>query len=108
MLLRLLLALPLLAVLAAFALSNPQPIRLGLWPTPWSIEAPISLAILAALGAGVLIGALIFWAAGLADRRRARRAERARDALETELRRLRANPAAPEPAPLATRLPPPA
>ena len=91
---RLLLALPLLLLLVLFALSNSQPVHLGLWPTDLSAEAPLSVAVLAAMGAAFFLGGLLVWFQALAQRRRARRAE------ET-VRRLEAQVAA-----LKSRLPP--
>ena len=45
---RLLILAPFLLFLVWFALSNTVPVRVGLWATGWSLEAPLSLAILAA------------------------------------------------------------
>ncbi len=95
MLLRLVLLVPLLAVLVIFALTNQQMVRLSFWPSPASLDAPLSLAVLSALGAGMLIGATMLWFTTLRVRHRAGRAEQARALLEAELRRIRANPPAP-------------
>ncbi len=84
--LRFVILLPFLVLLIAFALSNPQPVSLGLWPTDVSVEVPVSLAILAASGLFFFLGALFVWFGTVAARNRHRRAERRAAALETELR----------------------
>jgi uncharacterized integral membrane protein len=83
--LRALFLLPFLLVLVAFALSNQQPVKLALWPTDLSIEAPLSIAVLIASGLFFFLGALFVWWGSLAARARARRAERRAAALEAEL-----------------------
>lgn len=95
MLLRLALLVPLLVVLVVFTLTNRQTVLLSFWPTPASLEAPVSLVLLAALGGGMLLGAAMLSGGTLRLRWRARRAEQARAMLEAELRRVRANPPAP-------------
>ena len=95
MLLRLALLVPLLAVLVVFALTNQQSVALSFWPGPWRLDAPLSLALLATLAGGMLLGAAMLWGTTLRLRWRASRAEQARAMLEAELRRLRANPPAP-------------
>ncbi len=87
---RFVLAVPFLLLLALFALSNPGPVRLGLWPTDISVSVPLSLAILGAMAVSFLLGGLIVWAGALGLRRRARRAEQMTRALEAEIAALRA------------------
>ena len=84
--LRFLILLPFLVLLIAFALSNPQPVPLGLWPTDFTIEVPVSLAILTASGLFFFLGALSVWFGTVAARSRHRRAERRATALEVELK----------------------
>ncbi len=72
---RLIVGIPLLIVLLLFALSNQQDVRLALWPTDFTLQAPIAIAILAAAAAAFIIGALFTWLGGMGQRRRARRAE---------------------------------
>ena len=72
---RALIAVPLLLLLVLFALSNTAPVRIGLWPTDLGLEVPLSVAVLAAMAAAFLLGAVIVWFSALAQRRRARRAE---------------------------------
>jgi uncharacterized integral membrane protein len=73
---RIIVAAPFLAVMVLFALSNPTPVKLGIWPTDYMIEVPISLAILAGTGVGFFLGALLLWVSAVASKARARRAER--------------------------------
>lgn len=82
---RILLAAPLLFLLVLFALSNRQPVELGLWPTDVSIEVPVSLAVLGIAGLFFLFGALVAWAGTIAERDRARRAEATIRQLEAQL-----------------------
>lgn len=75
--LRALLLAPFILVLIAFAISNPQPVTLSLWPTDLALEGvPLSLATLVIAGVFFLLGALMVWVPGLRHRWRARRAER--------------------------------
>ena len=100
-LIRALLAAPLLLLLVLFALSNSQPVRLGLWPTDLSLQLPLSIAVLVAMGGAFLLGALMLWVEALAARRRARRAEYAQRLLEAQVQELKARLTGPP-------LPPPA
>ena len=99
---RLLIALPLLVLLVLFALSNRAPVRLGLWPTDFALELPLSLAMIGGMGVAFLAGGLVVWVGGLSHRRRARRAEEAVRLLETQVQELRNRPPQPPmPAPPA-------
>ena len=80
---------------ALFALSNMEHVHLGLWPTDYSVEVPLSLAILGAMAVAFLLGALVVWIAELGQRRRARRAERTVKLLEAKIEELSTRPAAP-------------
>ncbi len=84
--LRFIILLPFLILLIAFALSNPQPVPLGLWPTDFSVEVPVSIAILVSSGLFFFLGALFVWFGSVAARTRHRRAERRARALEAELK----------------------
>ncbi|GAC1341120.1 MAG: hypothetical protein NVSMB18_12600 [Acetobacteraceae bacterium] len=88
-----LLTIPLLLILVVFALSNKQPVRLGLWPTDIQIDVPVSLAVLAIAGVFFLVGALLTWGSALALRSRARRAEATVRQLEAQLAAARSRPA---------------
>lgn len=102
---RFLLAVPVLILLVAFALSNRQVVQLGLWPTDIVIDAPLSITILVASGLFFIIGALMTWGAGLVTASRARQAERTVRQLEAEVRALRGQPK--KTAGTALALPPP-
>jgi lipopolysaccharide assembly protein A len=93
--LRLLIIAPILLLLVLFALSNTAPVRLGLWPTGLSVEAPLSLSILTAMAVAFLVGAVLVWISELAQRRRARRAEHAIRLLEAQVQERKARMPAP-------------
>jgi len=76
---------PLLVVLALFALSNPQEVEIRLWPFDLAWAAPLGVAVLVLSAIAFLIGAGIAWAAALPIRRRAARVEQAAKLLEAEL-----------------------
>lgn len=86
---RILIAAPFLIILALFALSNPEPVKLALWPTDFGLEMPLSLAILAAMAIAFLLGGMVVWLNELGQRRRARRAEERVRLLESEVQELR-------------------
>ena len=86
---RWLLFLPLLILLAVFALSNMQEVQLRMWPLDIGWAAPLGVAVLVLAGLGFLVGALLVWASGLATLRRARRMEEAAKLLEPELTTLK-------------------
>ena len=98
---RVLLALPFLLLLVLFALSNPQTVYVGIWPTGYGLETPLSVAMLVGMAAAFLLGALFVWMSELGQRRRARRAENQARALEEQVRELNARLA-----PKRTALPP--
>ena len=88
--LRILIALPFLVLLVLFAVSNPQPVRIGLWPTDLSVSISLALAVLAAMGLGLLFGGVLVWFSALGARLRARRAEHAARLLEAQVAELKA------------------
>ena len=90
---------PVLLILVVFALSNPQPVQLGFWPTDFALQAPLSLAVLAGLAIGLLAGAFVVWGSALVQRRRAVRAERRVRLLEAEIQDFQAR-LSPRPVPL--------
>ena len=96
----LLIAIPVLIVLALFAVSNRQPVTVGFWPTDLALVVPLAGAVLAVAAVAFLVGAFIVWMTELRVRRRARRAEARVEVLEEEVRALRAR--------LPRTLPPPA
>ena len=92
---RIVIAVPLLALLVLFALSNRQMVQIGLWPTDYVQDLPLSAAILLGMTVAFLAGALLLWVSVLAARRRARRAEHTARLLEGQVAELKARLAAP-------------
>ena len=86
-------ALILCVPLTLFALSNTMMVTLGIWPTDYSIEVHLSLAILVAMAAAFVFGGVLVWFSTLAQRRRASRAERAVRMLEAQIAEMKARPA---------------
>ena len=82
---RWILFLPLLILLALFALSNMQEVELRLWPFDIGWAAPLGFAVLILSAIGFLLGAGLVWATGLPARRRARQMQQAAALLEAEL-----------------------
>ena len=100
--LRLVLALPFLAVLVSFVLSNPETVVIRLWPTDLAQSMPLSIAILSAMAVAFLVGALLIWFNAIAARYAARRAGARVAALEAQVKAQDLRPAA-----TTTILPPP-
>ena len=75
--------------LVLFALSNTEMVRLGIWPTDYAIDVHLSLAILVAMAIAFVLGAVVVWFAELAQRRRARKAERTVRLLEAQVEDLK-------------------
>jgi lipopolysaccharide assembly protein A len=87
---------PLLLVMVLFALSNREPVRLGLFPLGrLPFELPLSVVILAAMGLGFFLGGLRLWFTALQHRRAARRAEAAVRLLEAKHQELKARASGP-------------
>jgi len=82
--------LPLLVLLALFALSNPQEVEIRLWPLDAAWAASLGIAMLLFGALAFLLGAAMVWASHLPERRRARRAAQTARQLETELAGLKA------------------
>lgn len=79
--------------LALFAISNTEMVTLGVWPTDYTIQVHLSLAILIAMAFAFLLGGLLVWFSALAQRRRANRAERTVRLLQAQIEELKARPA---------------
>jgi len=89
----------LLLLLVLFAISNPMPVPLQLWPFDLSWEVPLAGAVLGAAALAFLLGALLAWGSALHFRRRANKMQRAAQLLEAELAEMRAREEAARPAP---------
>lgn len=87
----------LVAAVVLFALSNPQEVGMRLWPFDLVLVAPLSLAVLVVAGVAFLLGAMIVSVSAWPLRRRLRRLEQARRALDAEVQELRAREAAGRP-----------
>src|SRR5580698_10941091 len=87
---RLVIAALLLLLLVLFVLSNTAELRLGLWPTDYSLTLPASIVILGAMAVAFLAGAFLVWFGELGRRRRARHAEQAVTLLEDQVKALKA------------------
>jgi uncharacterized integral membrane protein len=99
-LLRWIVGLPLLSLTVLFALSNTEPMRLGLFPFgQLPFELPASVAILGAMAIGFFVGGLRLWFTALHHRRAARRAEAAVRLLEAKHQELRSRLSASSSAP---------
>jgi uncharacterized integral membrane protein len=81
---------PLLLLMVLFALSNREPVQLGLFPTDFTVEVPLSVAILAAMAIGFFLGGLRLWFTALHHRRAHRRAEEKVRLQEAKLQELNA------------------
>jgi uncharacterized integral membrane protein len=94
---------PLLFLLVLFALSNQMPVELKLWPSDIAIDLPLSIAMLLAMTAALIVGALMMWVSTIGARLRARKAEANARMLQAQVTELKARLAAPA----ALVLPPP-
>jgi lipopolysaccharide assembly protein A len=89
-----------------FVLSNMEAVKIGFWPTDYTVDLPLSLAILGSMAVAFLLGALIVWVAELGQRRRARQAARTVRLLEAKIEELKARSNAPALS-MSTASPPP-
>jgi uncharacterized integral membrane protein len=87
---RLVILVPFLVLLVLFALSNTQPVKLGLWPTDFAVELPLSIAMLGGMAVAFLAGGMLVWINELGQRRRARQAEHTVKLLEAQIAEFRA------------------
>src|ERR1700722_2860319 len=94
---RLVIVIPLLLLLVLFALSNTAALKLGLWPTDYTMTLPTSIVILGAMAVAFLAGAFLVWVSELGQRRRARQAEHAVNLLEEQVKAMKAQPSPPSP-----------
>ena len=76
---------PLVILLALFALSNQQEVQIRLWPFDLVWVSTLGTAALLIAAAAFLAGALVVWGATLPMRRRAGRLEQAARLMEGEL-----------------------
>jgi uncharacterized integral membrane protein len=104
--------LPLIAIVALFAVDNRQSVELELWPLPWGVPAvPLFLLTLLLVLFGFVLGVLVMWFTGAKQRRQIRNVKRDLDDARMELHTLRRQPPVARSAGTAlattqTRLPP--
>jgi putative membrane protein len=89
---RWLIGIPLLVIMVLFALSNRDPVQLGLFPLGKIPGIPLSVVVLATLGIGYFLGGLRVRIAELRHRRAARRAQEAVRLLEAKHQEVRLPP----------------
>jgi len=78
--------LPIIAIIAVFAVDNRQGVDLELWPLPWALPpVPLFLLVLCAILFGFLIGVAAMWFSGARQRRRLREAKRDLDTARSDL-----------------------
>lgn len=104
--------LPLIAIVALFAVDNRQAVELDLWPLPWALPpVPLFLLTLLLVLFGFVLGVLVMWFSGAKRRRHLRQTRRELDEAKLELHTLRRQPPQPRNTGTAlattqTRLPP--
>jgi putative membrane protein len=85
---------PLLLVMVLFALSNREPLRIGLFPLGQLPGIPACVIILLALGLGYFLGGLRVRIAELRHRRAAKHAQQAMRLMEAKHQEVRLSPGA--------------
>ena len=89
------LILPVIAVVAAFAVANRGIVSINLDPLPLAFDMPLYAALMVAVLAGLLAGGFSAWIAGGRWRRDTRRMRKDKKAMESEISELRSRLAAP-------------
>lgn len=82
-------ALPIVAIAMAFAVSNHDPVAISLWPLVYRLEAPLYVVVTGALFVGFLIGMLYGGIATWRARHRARNEARHASKLQADNEELR-------------------
>jgi len=95
-------------VLVSFALSNREPVVLGLFPLPYELSLPMFIPVLVACFLGLLAGGFTVWVSAGKHRRKAKESRKQADELARQVLELKAELAKrpPSPAPKAALLPP--
>ena len=76
--------LPLMLIIVLFALSNREPVTLGIWPLPAEWQIPLYLAILGVALISFFLGASLGWISALRQKLKASRDRRRLDSLTGE------------------------
>jgi len=87
--------LPVIGIVAAFAVANRAPVSIDLDPLPLVFDLPLYIALMAAVLAGLIIGGISTWVAGGRWRQEARRLRKNKKLLESEIDGLRSRLAVP-------------
>ena len=89
-------SIPVIIIVALFAVDNRQSVDLEFWPLPWALPPiPLFVLILGAILFGFLFGCLVMWLTGAKHRKRLRETRRDLDATRSELHVVKQRPAAP-------------
>jgi uncharacterized integral membrane protein len=75
----------LILILAVFALSNRQDVTLGFWPTDYTTQVPLAVAVLVGMAIAFVLGAGVVWVDHIKLGRRQRRAEASVRRLQAQL-----------------------
>ena len=101
---------PLLVIAALFAISNREPVAVGLWPFFDGVTMPLFVALIGTLYIGFVLGAVVAWWGSASTRAKARNEARRAEQLrrENESLQSRLDAQAPKPPGVAgVRLPGP-
>ena len=79
-------------LLGIFAIANPQPVTLSLWPLPFDAALALWQAVLVPAALAFAAGALVVWGAHWKQRRRLAQLEQAAKLMEAELASREARP----------------
>lgn len=83
-----LIGLPVAILAIVFAVVNRALVTVDLWPLPWTVDLPLFLMVLGALGLGLAAGGVVGWLSSGRARSRARAEGRRADRLENRVRAL--------------------
>lgn len=81
--------LPVTVAAIVFAVSNRHGVAFDLWPFPFTVDAPVWLAVLLPLAFGLVLGGLIGWSSAAGARSEARSSRRRARDLERQVETLR-------------------
>ena len=82
-------ALPIVAIAMAFAVSNHENVTIDLWPAPYRLDVPLYIAVTGALLLGFVVGVTYGWIGSLRARHRARAEAKRADKLVRDNEELR-------------------
>ncbi len=85
-----LITLPIVVILAVFAVNNRARVDFDLWPAGLTVGVPLYLTVLGAIFVGFLAGGTVVWISSAPLRRTVRRQRRQVSELEREVKKLQA------------------